>query len=228
MSTILRYLRRGSPVAFATALLLASWAAPEDGQAQNRPVGRVNATPERLLADFAVEEQGRSRGPATAGPDIVHVLNNSDKFPAQTVNAILTGLERLALSSPDARVRAGAAAAFTIAGSRRNPRPIPGIAQRMLRMYDRSQDQAVRRVLVSFMGRSAEPQVVIPFVRTLAMQEPHAADFPGAAGHALATLVAMEQGGRPVLQDLHARGLVRDPGARFELNELAKRDFRIR
>jgi hypothetical protein len=222
---ILRYARYGAPVAFATALLLALWAAP--GEAQSQPSGHVNASPERLLADFAAEEQGRSHGTATAGPNIAHVLNNSHRFPAQTVNAILTGLERLALSSPDARVRVGAASAFTTAGSRRNPRPIPGIAQRMLRMYDRSQDRGVRRVLVSFMGRSAEPQVVIPFVRTLAIQDPHVADFPGAASHALATLAAME-GGRSVLQDLHARGLVRDPGARFELNELAKRDFRIR
>ena len=221
----MRCIRRGAPVALVTALLLAM---PGAARAQSHPGGRADATPERLLADFAVEEQDRSPRPRTAGPDIIHVLNNRDKFPAQTVGAILAGLERLALSSPDARVRTGAAAAFTTAGSRRNPRPVPGIAQRMLRMYERSQDQAVRRVLVSFMARSAEPQVVIPFVRSLAIQEPHAADFPGAAGHALATLIAMGEGGRSALQDLHARGLVRDPRARFELDELAKRDFRVR
>jgi hypothetical protein len=227
MTTIFPRITRRVAIALVATLIFGGWTVSADGQARGHVTIRVNAIPERLLADFVAEVQGKSLGPPMAGLSITHILLNRQDYPKQTVDELINGLERLALNSSDERLSVGAAGAFATAGSRRNPRPVPGIAQRMLRMYQQSRHELVRSVLLSSMGQSAEPQVVIQFIRSLAIRDPRAADFPGAASRALATLIVMGEEGRAILQDLHTKGLVRDPNARFELSELAKRNYRF-
>lgn len=189
---------------------------------------RVTSTPDRLLADFVAEVQSGKPGEVTAYLNLMHVLSHRQQYPAQTFTDLLAGLEQAVLQNPNALVRTRAVSIFASVGSRRRPDPVPGIAQRMLRMHQRSSDPVVRATLLADMGLSAEPQVVVRFVGSVATGDPRSADFPGAANYAISALVAMGDVGRPVLRDLHERDMVREPEARVRLGELAKRDYRPR
>lgn len=224
-----------SRIAWIAALVLGGTALPRPliGQegVKATPIRQpVTASPAQLLTDYTAEVHSRIAGNPwlhKASGDITHVLTRRDQYPARMVSELLSGLERLALESGHPRVRTEAAAISGTAGSRNAPNPMPGTVARLIRLYQRSQDPSVRRLIVFAMPHAAERAAAVAFVRFVALQDPENQDFPGAIGLALGTLETMDEEGRTVLRELHEKQLVKDPLARWDLENLAKRGYRI-
>ncbi len=184
-------------------------------------------TPVQLLKTFEAEARGLTKGSPRAGLEISHILLRREQYPAGTVQELLSGLERLALQSTSSRVRADAALQLGTPGLRTARNAMPGTVTRLLRVYRQSSDPLVRGVVIARLASVAERRDAIEFIRSVALQDPSQQDFPGAAFHAIATLVAMDEDGRMVLRELHEKQLVKDLDARSGLAEWAKRGFRV-
>ena len=185
---------------------------------------RITRTPGELISALVREKQTPG-GYDPASHDITVVLTHRSDYPAPYVEAILRGLEQLALTGDSPDLRRSVVLWLAIPGSRRSTHPVPGTVARLARLYRR--DPAVRGVVVSAMADLAERQEALAFLERIAVQAPEDADFPESAGRALATLVAMGDEGRAVLKRLHDTRAVRDLQARYELSVLASRGYRI-
>ncbi len=159
--------------------------------------------------------------------DVAHVLTYPDDYLSADLELFLRGLEEIALTGESSRLRASAAFSLSFPGSRRKPHPVPGTVRRLERIYRRSNDPAVRGVVVASMADVAEGDKALVFLEGIATEVPVHADSPGSASRALGTLVAMDEDGRTVLKRLHETQAVRDPEARHELSVLADRGYRI-
>lgn len=206
------------------ALIGVSLAAPET-QAQIRP--HVTLTPEELLSAFVRESQLPPGTSSTASLMLTAVLIHYPDYPAAYVEALLRGLERIALTADSSRLRRSAVLHLTTPSGRRTARPMAGAVARLERVYRVTADPMVRGVVVIGMGMlAAERPAATAFLERLAVQKD--AEFPGSAESALQALVALEDEGRIVLRRLHETGAVQDPEARHQLSVLASRGYRLR
>lgn len=188
---------------------------------------RVTRSPGELVAAFAREYQTPSGPTAGLGGDVAHVLTYPEDYPAAELEVFMRGLEQLALKGGSSRLRTSSSFSLSQLGSRRKPHPVAGTMARLVRIYQRSSDPAVRGIIVVSLNDVAERQEALLFLERIAAQVPEKADFPAASSRALGTLVLMGDEGRVVLKRLHETGSVRDPEARMELATLAKQGFRL-
>lgn len=169
--------------------------------------------------------------------------------PSQTrANARLDSLEQLALSSHDEWHAALAIAEFgewwmlsqrdvTV-----SPTVVryPGIVERLVRIYRRSEDYTVRHLIIGRMIRQAERAQAVAFLTELARQprEPGPPPPPGIAVvaddtrsppqlDAVSALTHMGAEGRTALEQLHTQGTVQEPMARAQLDTLASHGFQM-
>jgi hypothetical protein len=188
---------------------------------------RVTRAPGELVATFARDYQA-PHGPTTgAGRYVAHVLTYPEDYPAADLAVFQQGLEQLALTSDSPRLRTSSTFSLSQLGSRGRPHPVAGTMERLERIYQRSTDPAVRSMVVVSLYDVSERPEALAFLERVAKQAPGNQDFPGAASRALGSLVLMGDEGRAVLRRLHQTGAVRDADARLELDNLAKRGFRI-
>lgn len=206
-------------------LLIGAMLAPESVGAQKPH--HVTRTPDELLAAFAREYQTSSGPTHGAAFDVAHVLTYPRDYPAADLKIFLRGLEQLALTGDSSRLRVSATFNLSLPGSLRKPHPVMGTMARLERIYERSNDPAVRGMVVVAMSDLAERQKALVFLERIARQGPEGADFPAAPSRALGSLVAMGDEGRAVLKRLHETAAVRDPEAKLELATLSKQDFRV-
>lgn len=180
--------------------------------------------PGELVAAYVREHQSHQARSAAFG-HLVHVLTHHADYPPADLEKLLGGLEQVALTGEPQRLRAEAALALAIPGSRGAIHPI-GTFPRLGRVYRQSTDPLVRSALVRAMGDLAERGEAVLFLERVAKQEP--ADFPDAQKRAIASLLKMDAEGRAVLKRLHETNAVRNPDAKLTLAYLAKQGYRPR
>lgn len=189
---------------------------------------RVTRTPTELLAAFEHDYDATGKATSAGSLDLTYVLMHHTEFPSADVEALLQGLERIALVGDASPLRAAAVLRLVIPGSLQSRSPVPNMMGRLERIYQGTNDPLVRSSVVSSMAELAQRQAALRFLEKVAVQAPEAADFPGSASRALGTLVAMGDEGREVLRRLHESEAIRDPEARYELSVLASRGYRLK
>ena len=145
-----------------------------------------------------------------------------DEFSPATVDAILDGLERLAIGSPDQRVRISATVSLMTPGktSLGPDRTRPGIVQRAGRLYQASPPRDVKNTILRAMDRLGERGQAVSFLTVVAQEDPEfdrGAEWPLALV-AVTRLANMGSEGQAALQQLKLSGDVRNPQARRFLN----------
>lgn len=170
-------------------------------------------------------------------------------LPSPTsMNAILDSLERVALTSTEAEVRARAVMTITGAGRLWTAAPgagnmpprvrYPGIVARLARVYRQSNNASLRAMIVYWMPALDERAEAAGLLAEAAAQEPERVP-PAPSGIAvvgndatfplpylaITALTAMGEEGRATLAWLHAQGSVRETMARVYLDTLANHGF---
>ncbi len=162
------------------------------------------------------------------GEVVMAVVLEWRRYRPVVVDSILDGLERLALTSDNQRVRIAAAIWLGTPGEMDPPRP--GIVDRLSRVYRTCDDQAVRRALVGPAFSQRDTAAALQFLEMVARDdrpEDRGSDEPPARG-AVQYLARLGPRGRAVLERLQREGGVKNPVARANLNYLAKGDFQPR
>jgi hypothetical protein len=171
---------------------------------------RVTGAPDQLLAAFAREPE------SSAGADILAMLLYNTDYPKARVEALLRGLERLALDGTTERVRVHAAELLLTSGSRHSPDPIPGSFARIERVFQHSKDSRVQLGLVNGMRVLTERKEAALLLEQFATQDSYLAPV------ALSSLLNMGDEGTAVLKRLHEGKAVRNPHARGDLEAIAR------
>lgn len=184
----------------------------------------VTRSPTELFATFVRERQSLS-DQTGASIELTHVLLYHYEYPAQTVEYLLRELEQLARTGTPDWLRSEAVTRLASPGSKRAPKPMMGTYARLERIYQRSSEADVKRAVVDAMGALDDSQSACAFLERVATKE--SADFPGAAGLAVSSLVIQGDHGRTVLKRLYETEAVRDPRAKERLAILARRDYRL-
>jgi hypothetical protein len=198
--------------------------AVSETRAQARP--HITQTPEELLSALVRESQLPPGTSSTASLNLTYVLLYHPDYPAPHVEALLRGLEQIALTADSSALGASAVLYLAVPSSRRSARPLAGAMARLERVYRISKEALVRSSAVAAMGGLAvDRPAAIAFLERIAVQA--VADYPGSAEGALGALVAMDEEGRAVLRRLYETAAVRDPEARQSLSVLASRGYRI-
>ena len=186
-----------------------------------RATAQMRRPPSEVLAAYVREGQ-TPNGESNASHEFAQALTYPGNYPAADLEALMRGLEELAVTGPP-RLRADAAIRLSMPGSRRVVRPISGVFARLERVYRRSTDPLTRRVLITVMAESTERQNAAKFLERIAKQEP--AHFLEAQYKAIQSLCRLGEEGRAVLKRLHETQVVREPKAKQTLAILAKDGF---
>lgn len=190
----------------------------------------TEASAEAALACF---EQSRRDGEVFSAcpPGVLSaeaIVRVRGEFPAATYEAVLSGLEQLALMSDDSKTRAGAVIVLAGLGDSRSKEPLADTVDRLRRIYEQSNDMPVRALIARLMCCQVATGQAIEFLKLVAKdnrQEDRSATWPP-AHWALTALEIMGPEGRAALQSLHAEGNVENARARGYLEYLSKNSFR--
>lgn len=187
--------------------------------------GRVQASQvdeQDLLACYEAEHGGPARdGCEGLGNAVRGVLRHPENPTGARVGELLDGLESLALNHSEPRVRWAAITALVGAG-RTN---VPGIPDRLRRIYDGSDDTYLKRKAVAWAPLLTERESAVEFLRHVA-SDPHAPEYGSAVqGDALDALTRAGPPGRAALLELAASGSVTNPAALRRLRILEENGF---
>ena len=166
----------------------------------------VNRTP-TLAVEQVLEpiEQGRSSSGASV------VLLQRGKYPARQIESLVVALDRLVTTAPTAIARVSAAQALASAAA--GVGPVPGVFDRLIFAYRRTDESLVRRIVVTQMQNQHDRVRAIAFLKEIASKPTARQDFDGAARTAVETLSFMGDDGRTALYELHSRGAIADAAA---------------
>lgn len=146
-----------------------------------------SATPEAALQCF---EDSRVAGKTVSDcPGTIPaegIVNSPVSFPSATVVAVADGLEELALTSRDWRVRFEAALWLSKLGESdpKRGRPVPGTVDRLAALFSQTPDSNVRHAIVTTMPPQADRSAAISFLMDAATQDfpiERKSDWPSAA-----------------------------------------------
>jgi hypothetical protein len=196
-------------------LSLTIWSAPVAAQAQRQ----VSRSPEELIAGLIDDQKEVGGAPSGALLDLTAVLLGRSDYPSAKVEAVLNGLEHLALAADSPQLRAAAAWDLTVPGSRDAVHARPNSIARLDRVYRKSKDNGVRASIVSGLARSGEGPQALAMLETIALKDQP--DYPGSALSALTSMKAHKDQGNAALKRLHEARAVRDPEARRWLDREA-------
>jgi hypothetical protein len=161
---------------------------------------------------------------------ITRMLARPEQYSSARIDSVLTALELLAVSSDHARTRSVAAVTLSTAGDQSLPNPLPGVADRLIRIYRRSEDPLVRSTLIGLpLTRQADRSRVVNFLASIAVEPSletrnHWGDN---SARAVQNLALMGESGSRELRRLYQSGQVQSPEARRVLDVLARNDFRL-
>jgi hypothetical protein len=185
-----------------------------------------------VLARFEAETRARAM-PSPASDLVLAILDLPASYSTRK-DSLLDGLERMALTSGDERVRQFATSCIAFAGQgERLAPPRGGVLTRLLRIYRADSPPLVRLTITNRLPLLTERREATAFLRTIAA-EPDTSGGRGLHGHhspgdrrieALARLAEMGEEGRAVLQAMHRSGEARSPQARTILEHMARRGF---
>ncbi len=153
------------------------------------------------------------------------IVTNPQDYSTETVEGVLDGLERLALSSNDRRVRVDAVVWLSTAGRTSATRtPYSGVVARLLRLYETSEDRAVRMAAVSSLVRQADAAAAVSFLETVAREDRR----DDRAAKAVQNLTGYGDQGRAALQRLYDhQDDVKSANARLLLKTLEETSFKF-
>ncbi len=185
----------------------------------------VTTPPEELLAAYVRDNSEFGRPLSEASLNLLGVATGRMDYK-HSVDAVLDGLESLALKGATADVRERAAVSLALAGSRDSQRPRSGNVARLERLYAGTSYQGVKAVVVTMLGEAQEASRALGFLEKVATKPDE--DFPGASIAAMTAIAGHQDQGGAVLKRLHDSHAIRDPHAVQWLNLIAERGYRIR
>jgi len=178
---------------------------------------------EAISADsiLAFVTQGAGSHEMGAGGLVQRLFLRPEEYAPGVRDEVADGLEELLYSEVGTpEFRQSVAVAFTWAGSKPSSDPLPGIVGRLAALYDHTDDQVLKLLIVGMLSESAEEVAAAEFLGRVAIGsgEP--------AAEAVFTLQRLGAAGRAVLEQLHAQSAVKEPLARQILEASAARGFR--
>ena len=164
-----------------------------------------SASAQHLLSSF---EKRAATGSASLGT----LLRQPERYEKLTIDSLVDGLEKLALSSSSSVVRSNAAWNLAIAGSARLSDR--NLLNRLVRVYEQSTDELVRRSILGRMHVQQNRPAAIRFLIKVATESTSQQDYEEASLEAVSTLSYMGAEGKAALLILQRNGELRDPAAR--------------
>lgn len=220
--------------------ILSAVSAPSAGSVMLHAQARAPLVPiDSILARF--ERETRTHDNTGIGVQLIVLTLTSGSYVARK-DSLLRGLERLSDASTDKGVRAFAAQMIASAGEEGGAGPpLPGIVQRLERIYHRHAgnddgDYGARLAIVSSLPLQGERAAAAALLRSIASEPDPGNDGMGPHGYfsigdlrteALWGLAAMGEEGRAVLQAMHRSGEAKSPQARVVLDSMARRGFPV-
>jgi hypothetical protein len=162
------------------------------------------------------------------------IRNLRNPVPKPRVDSLLNGLERLALTDGDERVRQAASSLFLMAGEQDTPHPVLGLVPRIGRIYRANPAGGIVRFTIRHhMPLQADRRAAATLLRSIAAElgsnpGPDVDDMGNPRIEALAGLRQMGAEGRAALQAMHRSGEARAPRVRTILREMAQAGFPVR
>jgi hypothetical protein len=160
--------------------------------------------PEVVASFETMARSGRRRMPDE--------VRNPAKYSRARVDSVLDGFEPIALGANSPSMGAWAASVLMRAGSA--DQPAPRAFDRAFKVYQRSNQTAVRAMVLGFTSDQKDRARAIAFLKSVATQDTRNQDFEGAAQTAAEGLSVMGKEGRAALVDLRDRKLLRDARTR--------------
>lgn len=187
-----------------------------------------------LQASFDCFERSRLDGKVLSecSADVVaieRIIIHPDEF-SSAYRAVLDGLERLGVESESHRVRIGAVGWLLTAGEWNDGAVSGDILRRVRRIYRAGPSASFRFSVVQRALRQPDTAAVLELLTEVAQDDrpgDRAAHF-SAPSLAVSVLADMGPRGSAILERLHTEDSVKHPLARYQLQELAKKDFRRR
>jgi hypothetical protein len=159
----------------------------------------------QLLSSF---EKRAHSGSASLGS----VVRHPELYTTAQFDSLIGGLERLALVSESALVRGEAARNIAAAGSAEYSEP--RIIHRLIALYEKSDDELVKRSILARMYQQKDRRAAIVFLKGVASKSIEKQDYPDASFEAASNLTHMGDEGVNALAELRRTGQLRDPEAR--------------
>lgn len=144
----------------------------------------------------------------TGRSGVPDVVRHPESYPRTTVDSVIAGLEMLAVSAEPELVRSEAAVALASAGS--DDHPIPGVFEKKVQLYQRSNSNLVRGMIIAYIDSGQERTRAIDFLKATATS-PAPPRFDAAPFLAAQHLSFMGAEGRAILTELYASGRLKDP-----------------
>jgi hypothetical protein len=161
------------------------------------------------------------------------VVGSPSRYATETVDGVLTGLTRLAISSRSEGARVAAAIWLRVPGDKQRPPAdrLPGIVARMREVYLHSADGNVKRAVADYLRHQVEVDQAVELLRQIAQEdrpEERRRHEEPLAYHAIQTLANMGEPGRVALKRLYEEGRVTSPRGLARLRFLADHGFQER
>lgn len=212
-------------LAFMSVVIFGACLSPVGIAAQD-----VTPDPRKMVHCFAASFAESEDKDECAGlaPGAISVLTHPDEHGAY-LDDVMDGLADLAVAHPEFRVRAAAAIYLTAPGNRAlAPRNASGVVDRIRRLYERSDERAVRSTLLRWMPNQAEEEAAVAFLETVARSErsPAGQMWPDEV-LAIDALARMGEKGRAALRRLDAAGNIPNRLARQRLHDLRGRGYQL-
>ncbi len=184
-----------------------------------------------LSVDSVLARYKRNPGGNLESSHLHHLLRYTNSSARR--DSLLNGLEHLALSADDARLRSSAALWLASMGEADAPLPRQGIVARLGRIYSANEAWLVRYTIQQQLPVQAERRTAAALLRSIALQpdtssDPRVGDMGDLRFEALYRLSEMGEEGRAVLQTMHRNGEVRSPHVRRQLGQMARHGFPVR
>lgn len=194
------------------------------------PAQDVQAAAQRTVRCFAAShsEDKDEDGCADPLPSEIGVPTHPDEYGAY-LDEVMNGLAELAVVHPEFRVRVAAAIHMTALGNRAQaPRNAPGVVERARRLYERSDERAVRSALIRWMPWQAEEEAAVAFLEAVARSErsPEEQMWPEEL-LAVDALAQMGERGRAALRRLDDGGIIPNDLARQRLDDLRATGYHL-
>ncbi len=187
----------------------------------------LEVSPADLFQGFVSD--GASNGQRSAGMSsrIYHVLVHPGAYGHAKLKPFLEQLEGVAADHPSQHLAAEAAYALSVPGTRAVDAPMPGTVKRLIEVYHRTQYAAVKAIVVGSMIDQSERAAAIPFLESVATMTRSGTGPDLAQGMAIFALASMGDDGRQVLRRLHESKAIQDPEARYQLEVIAGKGYRV-
>ncbi len=175
-------------------------------------------TPIAELLNQFVDQQMGSGGDAYQTLSKI-ILGSVARSP-RDVAALKDGLADLAIKGPTGPIRVRAVGILSVAGWASHPAPDRTIPQRLLRLFEQTQDPVIRGVILSKFQLLANHNVGLGLFRRVLTQD--APPFASSADDQVAVAGAVEMGeaGRALLRELLDAGTIRRPGTAAKVRRL--------